>query len=332
MESTSVGRVLDSIQAKIELGAAAAAVPELFAVLDDMSASLGVEDRAELRAACRAHEIFPLLLEDPIVRRSNEKPRGYAGDAVMLDFIYEGLPPELAAATSLCGRQVFQSTAGHGAPARSVRYRRDLLAERVDALASRVPFPRLLSVACGHLREARVSRAATAGLIGEWVAMDQDATSLDVVSGLVPYGVVPMKASVRDLLRGTATPGPFDFVYSAGLYDYLEQGAATRLTEILFGMLEPGGELLIANFVPSFSGHAFVDFFMDWRLECRSEDAMRALAGGLASSEVATISTWVDPIGCVAYLEVRKSSQAVRSATGRRADARLAPSQIDASA
>src|SRR3712207_5860700 len=40
--------------------------------------------------ALRAHPLLPLLHENPLARRSFHKPRGYAGDAPMLDMLYLG--------------------------------------------------------------------------------------------------------------------------------------------------------------------------------------------------------------------------------------------------
>src|SRR5215475_11877146 len=40
------------------------------------------------RGICKSHPFAELVLQDPYSRRAREKPRGYAGDAVMLDYIY----------------------------------------------------------------------------------------------------------------------------------------------------------------------------------------------------------------------------------------------------
>ena len=50
---------------------------------------------AEFKSACQDHPIAKIVLEDPedpYVRRAFDKPRGYAGDAIMLDFIYKPGP------------------------------------------------------------------------------------------------------------------------------------------------------------------------------------------------------------------------------------------------
>jgi hypothetical protein len=54
-------------------------------------------------------------------------------------------------------------------------------------------------------------------------------------------GISAVPGSVRHILSGKAQPGTFDFVYAAGLFDYLGAPVATALTRKLFEMTRPGG-------------------------------------------------------------------------------------------
>jgi len=58
-----------------------------------------------------------------------------------------------------------------------------------------------------------------------------------------------LTGSVRQLLSGKTNLGRFDFVYAAGLFDYLSGPVAAALTRRLFEMTRPGGMMLIPNFV-----------------------------------------------------------------------------------
>ena len=104
---------------------------------------------------CRNHPLFDWIQQDPYSRRAYEKPRGYAGDAVMLDYIYSGEPDE---GTSAIGRAVFDGTT-RTSTGRSVIERRDRLAQWVDELAQSQPQLCVLSLAAGHLPEASQSLA-----------------------------------------------------------------------------------------------------------------------------------------------------------------------------
>jgi hypothetical protein len=65
-------------------------------VVDEMIRELGVfYDSAarsgsldQFRDACQGHPLHKIALEAPFTERAFSKPRGYAGDAVMLDYIY----------------------------------------------------------------------------------------------------------------------------------------------------------------------------------------------------------------------------------------------------
>ncbi|MGA3239685.1 MAG: class I SAM-dependent methyltransferase [Bryobacteraceae bacterium] len=61
-------------------------------------------------------------------------------------------------------------------------------------------------------------------------------------------GVQTMPGSVRQILSGKAMSGQYDFVYAAGLFDYLSGPVAIALTRRMFEMTRPGGLMLIPSF------------------------------------------------------------------------------------
>jgi hypothetical protein len=164
-----------------------------------------------------AHPVLGLVHEDPFTRHAFEKPRGYAGDAELLDLIYRDHP--YTGTITDRGSRLHEWT-GEGSACRSVRARRDGLARWIDRIASERPQPRILSVACGHLREAQRSEAVREGRIGELVALDQDARSIALIQReQSQHNVTTVTSSFRRLIVAPADLGTFDFIYSAGLYD-----------------------------------------------------------------------------------------------------------------
>jgi len=62
-------------------------------------------------------------------------------------------------------------------------------------------------------------------------------------------GPLAQFSSVLQILSGKAKQGQFDFVYAAGLFDYLSAPVAAALTCRMFEMTRPGGLTLIPNFL-----------------------------------------------------------------------------------
>ena len=258
---------------------------------------------------CRQHPLMQLLRQDPLTSRAFTKPRGYAGDAVMMDMVYaaeDGYDlPEVERISEL-GRQIYEYQLQIPA-AKAVRARRHIICDKVDNLAIRTPRAHILSLACGHLREAYDCPALLEGRLGRYVAIDQDKESLAVVEREVgPLGVETLAASVRDVLKGSVTLTGFDLVYATGLYDYLTEPVGRRLCEILFGMLNPGGRLLIANFLPGISSAGYMEAFMDWWLIYRTEAELFRLAETLPEKQVETINLFVEENRNIAFLEVSR--------------------------
>lgn len=222
------------------------------------------------------HPVAEYFHQDPFTRWSFEKPRGYSGDARLLDFIYrhENIQEDVANASPT--GQILYAFSRYYPSCEAVRERRDLLAQRVDAIAgAREHGAEVLAIASGHLREAEESAALQEGRIARWVALDQDPLSVGTVArDFSGTAVEAIDGSVRGLLSNIYTLGSFDFIYSAGLYDYLPDPVAIRLTKRCLRMLKPGGTLLFANFSPELTDDGYMETFMNWTLLLRSEADM----------------------------------------------------------
>jgi hypothetical protein len=296
--------LLDHVAGRFAEGDAVAAtnflVEELWAICQAAPAE---EWSRKLAPACRHHPLHALLLHDPYTRRAFEKPRGYAGDAEMLDYVYFGKAPE---GTTALGLDVFRVTTG-GPNGQSVRTRRDLLAAAIDATAARLEAPVILSVGCGHLREAQLAHAVRSGWRGILYALDQDERSLEVVKHeQESHGVHTTHWRISALLRGQLRLASLDFVYVAGLFDYLSEGLAAHLLRVLFAMLGPEGKLLVANYTPDSRGRAYMEAFMDWKLIYRDEAAMETLVLAVPIGQIAQRSVRRDALGNVVYLELTR--------------------------
>src|SRR5207245_447931 len=142
---------------------------------------------------------------------------------------------------------------------------------------------------------------------GRLVAFDQDPENLHIVKReCMPYGVETVVGSVRQLSHGALDLGRFHHIYTPGLYDYLDQSKAQQLTASLFGMLQSGGRLLVANFIPHGPTVGYMEAFMDWHLIYRALPTLEAVAAGIPAAAIADQRTFLDERGIIAYLELHK--------------------------
>lgn len=277
----------------------------LLSVRSNVSAEYWLELSAE---TVMTHPIADLILQCPLTRRSYDKPRGYPGDAPLLDLIY-GVGDDLKTPhpATIAGQVNFFVV--HSSACRAVRRRREIVAGEISkAIAAAPDGTSILSVACGHLREVELLDIGARQGVNILHALDQDGESLAEVSSrygsLLP--VSPVNKTVRSILLRHVKFSNLDFIYSAGLFDYLVAPVGMRLIERLFEMLKPGGRLLIANFTPALEDIGYMETFMDWRLIYRTTDEVRALFGGLPQEDVASLEAFTDEKGVVAYATVEK--------------------------
>src|SRR5262245_61749836 len=99
---------LETVNEQLQDGQITLGLDDLF---DDLRARR--EDEPETWPAyareCLNHRICNLLHQDPFTYRAFSKPRGYAGDAVMMDYIYRmGEAKEAAREATPLGRAIFQ--------------------------------------------------------------------------------------------------------------------------------------------------------------------------------------------------------------------------------
>lgn len=246
---------------------------------------------------CRAHPLAEMFRLDPYARRALEKPRGYAGDAVMLDYIYrpnrslDGLAAVLHEATTTLPN------------AKSVLWRQDYLATLIENSMRRCDHPEILSVAAGHMRELDRLRDLTSQTNAAFTALDNDAASLSEVESAYPeYDITTHVGNCLSLSRVKRIRKQYDLIYSAGLFDYLQDLTAAKLIAAMVKRLKPGGRVSIGNFSRSSHGRGFMAGFLDWCLIYRDENDLRALAD--AACPKAPIRIFRDQPGNVVYLEI----------------------------
>ncbi len=282
------------------------AIDRLFHGLRDLRSSAAEDQWTDMIRTGLAHPLCQFVHQDPFTSRAFNKPRGYAGDAVMMDYIYgrdEGWDPPNATAV---GQAIFDYTTGAPASA-GVRERRCYIAELLDKIGRTLTDAHVLSVAAGHLREASLSLAVRRQQFKRFVAMDTDRESVsEMTRQYGRFGIQPMVANARQMLTGKLDLGTFDLIYSTGLYDYLADETGKKLTANLFRALNGGGKLVIANFLPGVRDVGYMEMYMGWHLIYRDRAQMMVLAEGIPASQIEEIRIVAERNENVVIMEMTK--------------------------
>jgi CRP-like cAMP-binding protein/SAM-dependent methyltransferase len=245
------------------------------------ASTTSIEVRQEIGARVQ-RELLPYMMLAKNGERWYRKPRGYAGDFLSIEWIYENHPDgagRLGPTLDRCFLDMFA--------ARAVCNRRALLAEEIGAtLADQRGTPaRVLSMACGPAREIfdvfeRLSdpKLLFATLIDidfealAFVANIRDKRGLKRFIQLENGNLVYVATGRRHL-----DVPPQDLVYSIGLIDYFDDSFVIRLLNYVHDVLRPGGRVILGNFHPRNPSRALMDYVWDWKLIHRDEANMNRL-------------------------------------------------------
>jgi extracellular factor (EF) 3-hydroxypalmitic acid methyl ester biosynthesis protein len=283
-------RFFDQTLAAIELGQLNLAYPMLVGKLyADYTTGI---DWPLTRQALHDHPLHRVLMQDPYSARAATKPRGYAGDAALIDLAYDRIVPE---GTTALAAEMFNHSINFQA-SEGVRRRRDYAEQRLSQAWAKGK--RICALACGHLREADPLIGEDLGAI---TVVDQDPLSLDIVRANHGETINIVEGNVIHYLRAAAKAGEkFDLIYTLGLTDYFDERAMSLLHRLMKASLAPGGEIMLANFLPGHLAIGWMDAVMDWHLIYRDENDMERHAAEIGMQA----RTFRDPTNSIVFCEM----------------------------
>lgn len=261
------------------------------ALSDQMRVHLrgGAPDANELGAFVH-EETYPYLGLSTLVDRSYTKPRGYAGDYLTLQMVYDDEPDGVRRLGPFIDRWFLDIAAS-----RAVKNRRQLLRELIIDTARQVCDDRparITSLACGPAREIFDIFTEPEHPDIVVTCLDIDDQALDYAQRIaVDIGAQERVSFVRAnavklaLGRETLALRGQDLIYSIGLIDYLPDHLVIKLLDWIFRGLRLGGTAVVGNFDIDNPDKAFMDHLLDWRLIHRSPQDLVNL---FAQSEFAT--------------------------------------------
>ena len=265
--------------------------------------------------------LHPLLMGSPFLHRTFYKPLGYAGDYEMVNMLSRD-PFE--------GKSLFAKIINlwfwEQPPAEAHRNRLVYLAAQIEAEAARLPrkgrMLRVFNFACGPALEIQnfLNKSALADRLdftladfnGETLehtkrAMEQikERRGLRTALQFTKKSVHQLlKDSGQLLLSGSEGKPLYDFVYCAGLFDYLSDRTCKELMNAFYSFVAPGGLLIATNVATSNPRIPTMDHVMAWHLIYRDVPQFAELRPDESSMEDCTVKA--DSTGVNLFLEVRK--------------------------
>ena len=234
-------------------------------------------------------QLHPQVLCSPFAYRTYHKPLGYAGDYETVNMILrEPLEGSSMFAKTINMWLLRQPSAE--AHRNRIKYLTEQLVTETQRLAKRGMIAHIFSLGCGPAGEVKNF------LIQEELSNKARFTLLDFNEETLQHTaqvlqeakhqyrrsteIEMVKKSVHQMLKESGkqvADQKYDFIYCAGLFDYLSDRICKRLMNILFDMLAPGGLLLATNVHASNPNRNSMDFFLEWHLVHRNRAELERL-------------------------------------------------------
>jgi extracellular factor (EF) 3-hydroxypalmitic acid methyl ester biosynthesis protein len=293
------------------------AITSLFERFEAVSERVA-EELQPAHQAFAKRQLHSLLLCSPFVYRTFAKPLGYAGDYEMVNMMFR----EPYEGSSLFAKMV-NTYALQLPPIIAHRNRIAYLVERLGEETLRVArqnrVARVFNLGCGPAHEiqsflanGRICEGAeftladfndetiahTTAVLGELKKRHGRNTRIQLVKKSVQQ---ILKQADRVIQRPAADQ--YDFIYCAGLFDYLSDKVCRKLMEIFYSMLAPGGLLLATN-VDLHPSRGEMECFLEWHLIHRNTRQMAGLVPAIVPHDEMVIKR--DATGVNLFLELRR--------------------------
>ena len=218
------------------------------------------------------------LSEKTLQGISLQKPRGYAGDFEIIDRVYQrSLTTD---PTLIRWDNFFLNTDA----ARAVRNRKDYFIGLIDAkvqATEREELP-ILNIASGPARDVfeilnlqKLNNHLDVQVTFDCVEYDEAA--ILYAKTLCYEHLNEVHFTKANAFRYTTTKR-YPLIWSAGLFDYLDDRRFTFLLQRLYDFLDEDGELVIGNFSDYNPSRPYMEVMMDWKLFHRGPQELTRLA------------------------------------------------------
>lgn len=309
MEKDTILQLKDSV---------APAISSLFDRYEETTSTIPSELRAIHRSYSK-RQLHPLMLCAPFVYRAYQKPLGYAGDYEMINMMLRDPFEGGSLFAKMLNYHLLNQTTCE-AHRNRIKHLSQKISGETQRIAQGGRTAQILNMGCGPAREVQDFLSQNDfSEKAEFTLLDFNDETLNYTKKALEdikkaralrTSINMVKKSVHTILKESFKPFPsppekrYDFVYCAGLFDYLEDRICKRLMEYFYGLLEPGGLLLATNVTPASALRNLLEGILEWPMIYRDHRQMAALKPEAAPEGSAAVFT--ESTGVNIFIEVRK--------------------------
>ncbi len=285
---------------------------ELFAEFNQVAEQVPEKDLIAHKNYAR-QEIHPMTLCSPFLLRTYTKPLGYAGDYEMENMILRNEARGTNTYARLIDSALLRTSA-----IEAHRNCINRLVEHLDREGSRILAKnrrfRVLNIACGPATEIQnfVTNSALSDIMDiDLLDFNEETIDFTQAKVLKSKEIGGRKTqfqfihnSIHALLKGKdgdeiLDPKGYDFIYCAGLFDYLPDKVCIRLIQFFKRQVKPGALVVCTNVSASRYAKGIMEHLQDWHVIPRNPKSFGKMADSF-QFEVIT-----EPTGTNMFLEMR---------------------------
>ena len=262
-------------------------------------------------------DLHPLMLQAPFIYRAYHKPLGYAGDYEMVNMMLgNGREGNTTYA------QLLNVLYLKVAPVLAHQNRIDILIEYLERITQdkdQSEPVRILNIGCGpaieiqrFLNKGKCSRNVFFRLIDfNDETLEYTRSTIEKISETSDNNPVfdYVHMSVHSLLKQSGKninipeDEKFNFVYCAGLFDYLSDKVCSRLISLFYAFLKNNGSILVTNVHSDNPNRWAMEHIAEWYLIYRDEKNMANLASDYKDKHI-----FKDKTGVNIFMEIKHTS------------------------
>ena len=242
---------------------------------------LSEKERDQVGSRIR-REMAPYLLIANLSNRMYTKPRGYAGDFLTIQHMYDQQPQ----GTNKVGKLIDNIFLNNPA-ANAVQNRRGLLAELIAETIEQQDgeSTHITSFASGPAQELfdvdeklEDNAKVKANLIDiDLQALAHVGQKIEKIDSKINFELFQKNLIYLSTGRTTIDIPKQNLIYSIGLIDYFNDKLVIKLMDYAYDLLEEGGRVVFGNFHTSNPIKGLMDHLLEWKLIHRTEDDMDRL-------------------------------------------------------